>query len=154
MSLILFLAWHSTSIEWTLGYPRRMWILVLSTDLTSFLLSLVEEECLLLLRTYFSFCCGSSPPWRLPLPAFSVPQSLLAVLFLQANGFLNHNGKKPNLPLILYVLLVISPSISFALQPEFMDLSIKPKLFSSSRQALIGLALALYLLPFPTSFCW
>ena len=133
-------------MEWTLGCPRRTWILALSADLSSLLPSMVEEESLLLFQTHSSaWAMGATPPWTLPMPAFSVPHSLLAVLFSQTNGSLNRKRKKPNLPLILYLLLGTSPSILFTLQPKFMTFSIKPKLFSSNRQALTVLSLALSL---------
>ena len=82
-----------------------------------------------------SWTVGPTPPWTFPVPAFLLPHSLMAILLLQANDSPNHNSKKPNLPLILYLLLT-SLSVLFALQPWFMALSIKPKLFGSSRWAL------------------
>lgn len=135
------------------GLSKKSWILALSADLPSFLPSMMEEESLLLLQTHPSaWALGPTSPWTLPMPAFSVPHSLLAVLLSQTNGSLDLKRTKANLPLILYLLLGTSPSIVFTLQPKFMAFSIKPKLYSSNRQALTVLS-QLYLLPFPTSLC-
>lgn len=128
------------------GLSKKSWILALSADLSSFLPSMVEEESLLLLQTHPSaWAMGPTPPWTLPMPAFSVPHSLLTVLLSQTNGSLDLKRTKANLPLILYLLLGTSPSIVFTLQPKFMAFSIKPKLYSSNRQALTVLSSALSL---------
>lgn len=121
----------TASMERTLGCPRRMGAVVSSAGLTSFLLRLVEERAPLSTQdSFFSLGCGSYASLETSLSCF-LHLSRLALLLQQTKDCLNRNNKKPT---YLWSKFISSSYFSIyliCLQPKFIALRTKQKLFSS-----------------------